>query len=55
MMEWMAIAVFFNVADCDAFVETHDLQKYFDQQCTLVETGYLAPATSPRPAPKPEQ
>lgn len=54
-MMWVAIVAFWSVAECDAFVEANNLQALWDQQCTLIDGGGLAPLTSPRPQPKPSR
>lgn len=53
-MIWIAFAAFANVAECDAFVETHGLQDRVTQQCSAWDADGLAPLTSPRPAQRPE-
>lgn len=63
-MKWAAIVLFSTTADCDAFVEAHDLQAEHSVQCVLIEPDYshldkirrpaarpLAPPIRPRPRP----
>jgi hypothetical protein len=54
-MIWVAFIAFTTVAECDAFVEEHNLQSKIEQQCSAWDIDGLAPLTSPRPVARGEQ